>query len=224
MFLTIAMWFLRVAAPLAGLAILGMTLPKLLGSQPLPGGSGFRLRVIALELVENEDQVNKIQRVYPPNEIRAELNLDLYVIIPLYVALFIALSYWLIRRNMPYAYFLGTTLASCVVGAALFDVTENLQTFSALRELDQLIVDHIRQAAFVKWSLFFVMMGLLAVPFAWRGGWVLAVAGVNLAAASVGVLGLIWYRPLIEWAFALIGLALVPTGEAIRTIAKRTPT
>jgi hypothetical protein len=222
MFLTIVIWFLRVAAPLGGLAVLGATVPKLLGSHPLPGG--FRLPVIALELVENVEQVNHIKGVLSPDEIRRALNFDLYAFIPLYVALFLALSYWLIRRDIPYAYFLGIAVGSCVVGAAVFDVIENAQTFSALRELDQLAVDRIRQAALVKWSLFFVMMALLAVPFAWRGGWVFAVAGVYLAAAGVGVMGVIGNRPLIEWAFALVGLALIPTGEAIRLVAERRPT
>jgi hypothetical protein len=223
MMLTRAMYFVWVVSTLGGLAIFLGTVWRLLRSRPLR--SGFRLPALALELVQDEEQVKAIEEKYPPERIRRDLRLDLFVFIPLYLALFLALGYWLLRSDaLPYAHLLGIAASLCVAGAALFDVLENLRTFSVLRQLNQSGVDRIRRAALAKWSLFFVMMALLAIPFAWQGGWLLIVAAIYLIAAGTGIIGLVWHRPLIEWAFALVGLALAPTGEAIYAIAERIPT
>jgi hypothetical protein len=63
-----------------------------------------------------------------------------------------------------------------------------------------------------------VMMLLMAAPFVWRGGWVLMIGILYGLTGVIGVLGVLWHHSLLEWFFALIGLALLPTGRATSTI------
>jgi len=109
-------------------------------------------------------------------------------------------------------------VAACVIVAALWDVIEDLRTFSVISTLNQTTVDGIRQAALIKWTLLSIMILLLAVPFLWRGGWVSIVGVLYGLTGVIGVLGVLWHHSLLEWFFTLMGLALLPTGKAISTI------
>ena len=208
------MCFVWVVASFGGLAVFVLIVRKLFDSRTLPGG--FRMPAIALELVRDEKQLEDLLREYPSWKAHKDLKMDLFVFIPVYVLLFGTLVYSLAwGGTLPYTPFLGIAVFLCIVGAALCDVVENLRTFAVLRTPNRAAVRRVRRAACIKWSLLFIAMALLAIPFAWQGGWFLIVATLYLAAAGVGALGLIRHPPLIEWAFALIGLALVPTGEAL---------
>lgn len=209
---------IRIMSFLAGLSILALTVRSLFSPVPLPLPHGFHARALALELVESIEDVKTIEAVYPASEIRSELNLDLYLFIPFYLILFFALSAWLSWCDIPYSRLLSIAVATCVIVAAVGDVIEDLRTVSVLSDLNQASVDGIRQAALIKWTIFSVMMFLMAVPFAWRGGWVLMVGILYGLTGAIGVLGVLWHHSLLEWFFALIGLALLPTGKAIATI------
>lgn len=217
------MWFIRVVAPLAGLVLFRIT-PQLLAPSP-PGLDGFHSPVIALELVENEQQVRDILAVYEQRnpqpaaeQIRREIQLDNWVIIPVYTLLFLAFSLWLSGSDRPRARALVIALVAGAVGAAASDLAENASILAALESLSQPVVDSIRQASLVKWALLAVLIGLLAVPFLTHKGWVRIVGLLYLLAGVVGLGGVLWQRPLLEWFFALMGLALLPSGEAIRAM------
>ena len=209
---------IRIMSLIAGLSILALTARGLFSAAPLRLPHGFHARALALELVESTEDIKTIEAVYPASVIRDELNLDLYIFIPFYLILFLALGAWLSWSNIPYARLLGIAVAACVIVAALWDVIEDLQTFSVLRDLNQTSVDSIRQAALIKWTMLSVMMLLMAVPFVWRGGWVLMIGILYGLTGVIGVLGVLWHHSLLEWYFALIGLALLPTGKAISTL------
>ena len=212
---------IRIMSFLAGLSILVLTARSLFSPVPSSLPHGFQARALALELVESTEDVKTIEAVYPASEIRNELNLDLYLFIPFYLLLFLGLGAWLSYSDIPYARMLGIAVAVCVIVAALWDVIEDLRTFSVLRDLNLASVDGIRQAALIKWTMLSLMMLLMAVPFVGRGGWVLIVGILYGLTGVIGVLGVVWDHSLLEWFFALIGVALLPTGKAMATIELR---
>jgi hypothetical protein len=87
-----------------------------------PRRLNFRLPIIALELVEDEEQVEEIKVKCSSRKIKGDLCFDLFAIIPIYTVLFVALGYWLFWRDVPYARLLGVAVGLCAVGAALLDI------------------------------------------------------------------------------------------------------
>ena len=225
MILTVVMGSVWVIGTLGGLGIFSTSVWRLLGSRRLPGG--FRLRAIALELVRDEGQLRNLLKecCYPPDKAEKDLKLDDRILIPAYAILFVALTVSLLRSGaLPNS--LGAAVLLCVTGAALSDYWENHRARAVLRARDQTTLDRLRPVAYAKWALLFVLMALLAVAFARQGGWFVIVAAIYLATAGVGSLGLLGRRPpLVEWAFALMRLALAVTGAALLlAIARQAPT
>jgi len=214
------MWFIRIFAPLGGCLLLLTAVQSFIKPvKDLP--RGFRKKALALELVQNTDEAEQILKVYKPEEVNRDLKFDTFAFIPLYVLQFLALSIWLKGRDVPYASVLAIAIGACIVLAGLFDVLENLGQWAILKKLDQAGVNRIRQAALLKWFLLFLTMACLSIPFLWRRNWVVLVGLLYLATAAIGLLGVFSssQRPLIEWAFSLLGVALLLTGEAIRSFA-----
>ena len=209
----------RFVAPLAGLMLLLITLPRLLGPAALP--RGFHLPGLLLELVETEDEVEAVKRVTPPDTIRQALKFDNFVFIPLYTLIFLVLGYWLAGRAQPFALALGIMVCVGVVVMAGFDVLENARTYEVLKASSPQVVDAIRHAALVKWSILFALALVLSLPFLRSGGWLFLVGLLYLVTAAVGLLGVVWFRPLVQWGFMLTGLSLLVTGEAVRHVPTR---
>lgn len=206
----------RWAAPIAGVMLLFMTLPKLLKPTTLP--RGFHLSGILLELVENEDEVEAVKKVKPPDSIRRDLWGDTLAFIPFYTFLFLVIGYWLMKRDVPLAFALGVVACIGTVLVAGFDLLENARIFSVLKASSPQLVDGIRHAALGKWGLMFALVLMISYPFLRSGGWLLLVGLVYLLASIVGLLGVFWHRPLVEWGFMLVALSMLVSGEAVRYI------
>jgi len=220
--------------PVGGAIVVLPTLYDLLLSPINPELGGFRLPALALELVSGEQQLRRVVAAYPSEAIGPALALDSWFFIPAYCVLFISVGITLIRLSKirslganpadRYIFAIGVLLIACVAAAAVADVLENYYSSQAITVQTSRIADAILQAALVKWWLFVAITALLAAAFLRFGGWVLAVTLLYLAAAVVGAAGLLQYYPLVEWFFALLGLALIPTGAALLSIVRaRTP-
>jgi hypothetical protein len=215
----IAMKVFRWAAPLTGGFLLCLTLSKLLQPTSLP--RGFHLPGILLELVENENEAKAVRDASEDGRIRLGLVIDTFFFIPLYTSLFLVMGWWLAGRDVPFATWLGVVVCIGIVLAAGFDVLENVRTFELLRASSPKVLDGIRQAALVKWGTLFTLVLVLCCPFLRTGGWLLLVGLIYLITGVVGLLGVVWLRPLVEWGFMLIGLSLLVTGKAVRYIPSR---
>jgi hypothetical protein len=202
---TCLMWFIRVFAPIAGFLMLLIAVQSFVKPKPLP--RGFRRPALALELVHDTTEANQITAVYMPSDIKRDLMLDSCIFIPLYILLFLSLSFWLIGSEMPHAFVLAAVIGVCITLAGQFDVLENLRQWAILERSDQSGVDRIRQAALVKWFLLFFVTAVLSIPFLWRGNWVMLVGLLYFLTAIVGCAGVLLpaHRPLVEWASTLLG-------------------
>lgn len=220
----IATWIVRIVAPLLGLGILFLTVPKLLCPPPPGLPEGQCLPGVSLESARNTEEVtNIIGKVpRPTDEVRKELRIDQYLSIPIYVLLFVALGVWLTSRNQPLAVVFGIAVIICIVLAAHFDYKENNRTFSVLsafdtQSLNDSAVKQMQQASLLKWGLIAAALAIMSVPF-FQSGRLIVVACIYALATISFAIGIMGYRPGLEWGFALMGLALLPTGEAIRFI------
>jgi len=217
-------WLVRCLAPLLGAGILFLTVPKLFRPPPRGLPAGQRLPGVSLEVAKNAEEaadiITNVPR--PTHEIRRELRLDQYLIIPLYVLLFVALGVWLTSRRLPLAGGLGVAVCVLIGLAAYFDGQENRRTFYVLDALDagslkNSPVEQMRRASLLKWGFIAAALGVVSVAF-FLSGRCLVVAFIYLLAALSFAIGISLYRPGLEWGFALMGLALLPTGEAIHFI------
>lgn len=209
----------RVAALFAGMLLLFMTLSKLLKPTTLP--RGFHIPGILLELAESEDEVEAVKQVKPPDEIRKDLWNDTLIFIPLYTFLFFVIGLWLTGRGVPFAFQLG--IATCVgtVVMAAFDLLENMRISEAIKASSPQIVESIRHAALVKWGILFGLVLMVSYPFLRAGGWLLIFGTLFLITSVVGLLGVFWHRPLVEWGFMLVGLSLLVMRVAVQHIPAR---
>jgi hypothetical protein len=88
---------------------------------------------------------------------------------------------------------------------------------------DPRIMTGMHLAALAKWWLFVALMALVGLAFYARPGWVRALSLFYLVVATVGVVGLTLELPMVELFFALIAVALIPSGEAVWRIRRATP-
>jgi patatin-related protein len=218
-----AKWLLRVLAPLMGIAVFVMALlDALSSSNNLP--AGFRLRVIALELAQNVEQLKQVVASYGSEvQIQAGLALDSWLFIPLYLLLFVALAFLLARSDTPRGKWLGVLLAACAVGAALADLLENAFIGAAVATSDPQMVASMHVAALTKWWLFVALMALLALVFFARRKRAGFLSALYLLIAAIGALGLAFAPPLVEQFYGLIGVALIFSGEAVWRIGPALP-
>jgi hypothetical protein len=175
---------------------------------------GFKKPVMAMEFAQNAEQVGVIldQKEKKNREVmRKEMYLD-FIWIACYGLLFVAVSVLLAQRQHPWSVYLAFVAAVCGVGAAGFDVMENLGILRVLNApaITQQMVNDIRDAALVKWTLCFVAMALLATAFYGLGRRITWIGYAFTATAIVGFIGL-WHKPLIGLMALpmLIGLLLL---------------
>jgi hypothetical protein len=183
----------------------------------------FSQRVIAMEFLQTPEQLPVILGREANNSInsqnrlamRAEMGRD-FVFIACYGLLYVAVSLLFARRRSPWAVYLACVAGVCGVGAALFDIRENLAILNVLNALDlnqlvdQQAVNAIHTAAILKWELSFVTAGLLALTFYGLDDWLSLIGYALTLTAVIGFAGLL-YLPLLPWAFVpmIIGLILL---------------
>ena len=175
---------------------------------------GFKKPVMAMEFVQNVDQVGVIldQKEKKNREVmRKEIHVD-FIWIACYGLLFVAVSILLAQRDHPWSVYLALVAGVCGVGAAGFDVVENLGILRVLNAPapTQQMVNDIRDAALLKWTLCFVSMALLATAFYGLGRRVAWIGYAFTATSIVGFIGL-WHKPWIGLMALpmLIGLLLL---------------
>lgn len=180
-------------------------------------------QVIAMEFVQTPEQLPVILAGEENNSIdsrnlramRAEMRRD-FVFIGCYALLYVAVSLLFARRRCPWAVYMAWVAGVCGVGAAVFDIRENLAILNVLNTLDlnqlvdQQAVNAIHSAAILKWALSFVTAGLLALTFYGLDNW-LSFIGYALTLTAVSGLAGLLYPPMIAWSFLpmIIGLILL---------------
>lgn len=209
------MALVRIIGVLASLVLVGAILMGVVGAmefdpRALLGGQtgGFSGPVMALEFVETKEQAHAILDPNNREPMRRQIYLD-FAWILFYGLLYLAVSALLSRRNCPWASYLAAAALIAGVGAAAFDLVENLGmlrvvndptiTQSTLAEL------HIRDAAIVKWTLTFVALAILAITFYGLNRPLTRIGFFFSLTALAGFVGL-WHKP---WLGLLVPLPML---------------
>ena len=179
----------------------------------LPGN--FRGPVLAMEFVSDKSDIDKILAPNVPHNrdvMQTSLTID-FVWIACYGALYAAISVLLMRRNCPWAKYLGYIALIAGLGAAAFDVLENVNILRAMTHYpyEQSLVNNVNDAALLKWALGFVAIALLAIAFQDLESRLARWISISfVVAAAAGFVGL-WIHPLLPLSFIplLIGLVLL---------------
>jgi|GEM_PF-3000099 len=181
----------------------------------------FSHQVIAMEFLQTPEQLPVILGQEANNStdsqnrlaMRAEMRRD-FVLITCYGLLYLAVSALFARRRCPWAVYLAGVAGVCGVGAAVFDVRENLAILNVLNTLDlnqlvdQQAVNAIHSAALLKWQLSFVTAALLAVTFYGLDNWLSFIGYAFTLTAIIGFAGL-FYPPLLPLSFLPMSIGLV---------------
>jgi hypothetical protein len=179
--------------------------------QKLPGG--FSNRGPAMQFVQNKEDVDAI---LGPDKARNSaimqrvLTIDFFFI-GLYALLFATISRLLMKRNCPWASYLGIVALVAGLGAAVADVRENTMILQLLSETSyqQSTVNVINDAALLKWTLSFVAIALLAVAFQDLESRLARWISISyIVTAVIGYAGL-WIHPLLALAFIPLAIGNV---------------
>jgi hypothetical protein len=168
-----------------------------------------------------QDLQNIAQNPDWKQKIKDALPLDNRFFIPAYCLVFILVGVTLARQGGLLRAAIGLAVCVCVLAAGRFDYVENANTMPGLDNPSDAAAQAISQASLVKWWLFVTICALLALPLLIFGAnrLVILVGALYLLAAILGAIGLTWNRPLVEWFFALIGVVIMLTGDAIGALA-----
>lgn len=177
---------------------------------------GFRSPILALELATSPADVRGIVGdVGDPRRVtmRASLKADFFFI-GAYWVLFVAMAVLLARRDFSWAKWLAVAAGCCATAAAGFDILENFYIFrlldTTLAKMTQGILDSMSRATLIKWTLVFGTTALLAPMFLWRQDWIVWIGYLYVLTFVIGLIGLLVYRPAIEWATSYpMGLGLI---------------
>ena len=190
---------------------------------PKPEGAGsvpknLRMPALAMGFVDDEKEVTDFLGARPVSDtgsMRAQLRTSLYgdyLFIAMYWLLFAGLCVLLITRGPKWAMWVGVAAAVCATGAAIFDVIENLRMAALLEatEINSALVRDVASANLGKW-LFFAFATLLLSLLFLRRNWLVVLFGLYIVVGLLCLGGLLGKKPsLVEWAFSLTALALVP--------------
>ncbi len=183
---------------------------------------GMRLPSLSLQLAQDTYEVGRIAHSHAAREsLLTSVRRD-YFVIPVYVALFVALGLVLGRTSPT----LGALVIACVLIAAVLDVAENVGT-TVLLNMQVLTPPMVKAMSWVassKWFLLFVVAGALSPLFLRGEGLLLKGTGAAFAgSAVVGIYGLAFQRALVEAGFllllggiVLLGLALTLSPQSLR--------
>jgi hypothetical protein len=139
---------------------------------PMPANSlpgGFKGRVLAMEFVATEADVEQILSPdvsHNRDVMQKVITID-FLWLVCYGLLFAAISFLLAKRNCPWARYLSVVALVAGLGAAAFDIRENLGILKALdcSPCSHILINNINDAALLKWTMSFVAMALLAIAF-----------------------------------------------------------
>jgi hypothetical protein len=175
---------------------------------------GMHQSVVAIQVIQSLADVDDILSDAPSPD-REVMRLKQYLdfgFIAAYLGLFLTLSY-LLAASGSWARIAGIAAGICALGAATFDVLENLAT---LRILDvrlsattSAMMNAIRSAAFAKWSLLAVTLALLSTYFLRQTSWTRRPLGalllIGAALQAYGLANNVW----LERQGYVLGAALV---------------
>jgi hypothetical protein len=161
--------------------------------------------IIALEFVKTTADIEKItgKKTEAHNGLKTFLLLDSFAFVPLYLGFLLLMSFYLSQASFKWAQAAAIIAVALTVLAAVADWTENYYSYDGL---DALIagtegnVYRVFLAAHVKWISIFFVVAVSAVFF-WRGVWAYA-AGAIAFFSLVGLIGLLFYSPLVTAAIA----------------------
>ena len=203
------------------LALLTLAMAVILLGNPAFTSASFPPRgipdpILGLQMARNVAEVDDVLGEAPSPD-REAMRIKQYWdfgFIACYVCLYLALSV-LMARTFPQWTWLAVSMAICGLGAAVFDVIENL---AILRILDvklnlttQAMVDAIHHPSMIKWTLVFITLAILSAYFLRQDQWRMRAVGlVNAAASVLGFVGLL-ANALIAWAAFLMLLGLIGT-------------
>lgn len=171
--------------------------------QKLPGG--FRQRGAAMQFVQTTADVTAVlgpNKSHNSTIMQRVLWIDFFFI-GLYALLYASISRVLMKRNCPWAKYLGYIALVAGLGAAVADVRENMSIVQVLGETayQQTTVNMINDAALLKWTLTFVAIALLAIVFQDLESRLARWISISyIVAAVIGFAGL-WSHPLLALAF-----------------------
>lgn len=172
---------------------------------PLP--DGIRGRVLAMEFVSNTKDVDKILApnvAYNRDVMLEVLTID-FVWIVCYGLLYATISVLLMRRNCPWARYLGFVALIAGLATAAFDVRENVKIIQAMTHFpyEQALVNGVNDAALLKWTFGFVAIALLAIAFQDLESRLAHWISISfIVTAVIGFAGL--------WRHQLLGLVSIP--------------
>ncbi|HEU4834400.1 MAG TPA: hypothetical protein VFS90_08300 [Pyrinomonadaceae bacterium] len=177
--------------------------------EPLPSGQklpgGFSKRGAAMQFVQTTADVDAVlgtDKSLNSAIMHRVLGIDFWFI-GLYALLYASISRLLMKRNCPWARYLGFIALVAGLGAAVADVRENMSILQLLGETpyQQTTVNMINDAALLKWTLTFVAIALLAIAFQDLESRLAHWISISfIVAAAVGFVGL-WSHPLLALAF-----------------------
>ena len=198
--------------------LIGMRMTCEVGT-PTDLPNDFKRAGLALQLPRNKEDV--IKTIGPENslirkELQANIKLD-FVFILSYTIFLVALSVVLSQVNSPLAKWLAVLAAIFAVGEAAFDFTENCRMLQVLSTPSEGITDAaasgIRMASLVKWTLFFLTIGVQSIILLKLRNVYYFFGIAMLAAAIVGLAGLRFNQLLalgsVGFAIAVLVLSFV---------------
>jgi len=208
----------RAIAFVATVMVVGSFGWMLLTSSGSSGGLlGFETPSIALEILEEPNEVAAVLGGEDGGEraaLRHAVDVD-FAVIGAYWLLFVLLAAVLGRRMLPGARLMAVAVVVAVTMAAVLDVVENFRLYRVLaapgdphvlREL----IEPARRAAVGKWAALFTATALVSPVFYGFDDEVLYGFGLLFVCTGlVGLAGVAWYPPAVEWAFGLLGVSLL---------------
>ena len=185
---------------------------------------------MAIELVRNPAEVQQVYRAQAvlansvatdeqtaKAKLRQGIRSD-WVLIIYFTVVIGALCFWLSRFHRDSDEGLTPLAILVVVGAALFDVFENYSILHVLNEqlVSQSGVNWIRVSTTSKWLTLFFLLALIGSLFRKRANKVVRWIGVLLIiTSSIGVVGIVWPRILVEFAFWLMAIDVFAVGAVL---------
>jgi hypothetical protein len=142
---------------------------------------------------------------------KRSLTVDFFFI-GCYALLYLSISRLLMKRNCPWARYLGIVAMVAGLAAAVADVRENraiLKVLSEVPSYTQDAVNPIIEAALLKWTFSFVAIALLAIAFQDLESRLARWISISfIVTAVVGFAGL-WKHPLFILSFIPLAIGLL---------------
>jgi hypothetical protein len=167
----------------------------------------FQAQAILASSATADEQIGR-------SRLRQGIMVD-WVLIVYFTIVIGALCFWLTKFHRDSDEGLTPLAMLVVLFAAIFDVFENNSILHVLKEdvVNQSSVNWIRLSTTLKWLALFFLLALIGSLFRKRGDKFVRWSGVLLIiTSSIGVIGIIWPRILVEFAFALMAIDVLVVG------------